>query len=117
MMYHEALDCAYARRRMMTKRIGVAEARANLSDILGAVYYTHEPVIVEKKGRPMAVLISSEQYDQYNAYRRTVMERFGQARDEIQARNANKDPDEIYRDVTAIVEEVRREQHEREHSR
>ena len=33
--------------------------------------------------------------------------------DEIRERNADKDPDEVLRDVTRIVEEVRQERYER----
>ncbi len=88
------------------------DAQANFSDLVGSVYYTKEPVIVERRGRPMAVVISSEQYD---GYREFVMERFREARNELQRRNEDKDPEVVLRDVTAVVEEVRREQYEREH--
>ncbi|MBI2861444.1 MAG: hypothetical protein HYX89_01345 [Chloroflexi bacterium] len=33
--------------------------------------------------------------------------------DRLAERNADKDPDEVLRDVTAVVEEVRRERYER----
>jgi prevent-host-death family protein len=42
----------------MTKHISVAQARATFADLIGAVYYSQEPVIVERKGKPMAVVIS-----------------------------------------------------------
>jgi hypothetical protein len=43
-----------------------------------------------------------------------IRERFWQAVERIGRRNADKDPDEILRDVTEVVEEVRRERYERE---
>jgi prevent-host-death family protein len=94
----------------MTKRLSVRDVRANLSDVLAGVYYTKEPVIVERKGRPMAVMVSPEQYE---ALRRQVMDRFREAMDELQRRNADKDPAEIEREITALVEEVRSERYER----
>ncbi|MDQ6850291.1 MAG: type II toxin-antitoxin system Phd/YefM family antitoxin [Actinomycetota bacterium] len=94
--------------------MSVKEARENFSDLLGMVYYGKEPVIVERKGKPMAVLISPEQYERYE---RQVMQRFGQVLDELHNVNAGTDPDEIQRDVDEAVAEVRREQYEREHVR
>jgi prevent-host-death family protein len=46
----------------MARRMSVHEARANFSDVLGSVYHTGEPVIVERRGKPVAVLVSPEQY-------------------------------------------------------
>lgn len=50
---------------MVTKRMSVRDARANFSDLIGAVLYTKEPVIIERKGRPAAVVISTEQFERY----------------------------------------------------
>lgn len=41
-------------------------------------------------------------------------ERFWEVVQEIRARNADQDPDEVLRVVTEIVEEVRQERYERE---
>lgn len=41
-------------------------------------------------------------------------ERFWEIVEEVRARNADKDPDEVYRVVTEIVEEVRQERYEQE---
>ncbi len=35
--------------------------------------------------------------------------------EELRQRNEDKDPDQVYRDVKAVVDEVRRERYEREH--
>lgn len=96
---------------MVTKQVSVAQLRANLSDLIGTVYYGKEPVIVERKGKPMAVLISPEQYERYQ---HDVMERFRQTVDELQQLNADIDPEEGMRDVNALVEEVRQELYARE---
>jgi hypothetical protein len=57
----------------------------------------------------MAVIISPEQWEQYQ---RRVKEGFLEAIDRIQERNLDKDPDEVERDVAEVVEEVRRSRHE-----
>ena len=39
----------------MVKVLSTSEARSKLGDVLGSVYYTNQPVIIERKGRPVAV--------------------------------------------------------------
>jgi prevent-host-death family protein len=94
----------------MTKRMSVKDARANFADLLAQVRYGQEPVIVERKGRPMAVLISPEQWQHYQDQ---VRSRFFDAVDQLQALNCDADPEQVERDVAEAVEEVRRERHER----
>lgn len=93
----------------MVKTVSAAEARANLGDVLNGVYYTNEPVAVQKKGKTVAFIISPDEYARY------VRERDAQAWaaiEQVQRANADDDPDTIMADVTAAVEEVRRERHE-----
>ena len=89
----------------MVKTVSTAEARANFGDVLNSVFYTKEPVVVQKKGKVVAVIISPE------AFQRLQEE---DARDwaTIQAvgeRTADQDPDEVLAVVTEEVEAVRRE--------
>jgi len=93
---------------MLAKTMSAREARANFSDLLGLVYYTKEPVIVEKKGKPVAVVISTEDYERLQK----EQERAWAVVDTARERNADKDPEEVLRDVTADVEAVRREMYE-----
>ena len=97
---------------MSPRRMSVREARANFSDLLGSVHYTKEPVIVEKQGRPFAVVISTEDFDRLTQAR----EEFVAVVDRIRSRNADLDPAEILRDVTVEVEAVRQEMHEKRQS-
>lgn len=92
------------------KRISAKEARDNFTDILGTVFYGKEAVIVEKQGRPFAVVINPEQYKRF---RQLAKERFFEIVDEIQAKNKNADPKKVLKDVTKIVEEVRQELYEK----
>jgi len=88
---------------MMVKHMSSREARANFADLLGAVYYTGEAVVVEKKGKPVAVVISPAAYQaltETSARDWAVIEK-------LQAANADRDPDAVLADVTAAVEEVR----------
>jgi prevent-host-death family protein len=91
----------------MVKTISTAEARATLGDVLNGVYYTHNPVMVQKKGKTVAVIISPDEFARLQAADArdwASIERIGE-------RNAGQDPDAILAEVTAVVEEVRQEHH------
>jgi prevent-host-death family protein len=94
---------------MLIQRYSAQDARVNLADILGAVYYTKNPVLVEKRGRPVAAVISPEDFD----WLRREKEKVFAVIDRIQARSADRDPDEVLREVTAEVEEVRQSLYEK----
>lgn len=95
----------------MTKSISVRQARERFSDVLGLVRDGKERVIVEKQGKPVAVIISPEQYDRFEHVAR---ERLAQITEQLWRKNAEKDPEEVYREVTAAVEEVRQQPDEHE---
>ncbi len=92
---------------MPPRRMSAREARANFADLLGQVYYTKEPVIVERKGRPFAVVISPEDYEYLSRSR----DRDWEAIEKIRERNADARPEDVLEDVTAEVEEVRQKLH------
>lgn len=93
------------------KTVSVRDARANFSELLGLIYYTKELVVIERKGKPFTVMMSP---DEYERYKKVVDKQFWKTAKEIQAKNADKDLDEVYRDVTEVVEEVRKQRYERE---
>lgn len=96
------------------RRISAKEARDNFTDLLGTVYYGKEAVVVEKQGRPFAVVISPEQYERFKI---VAKDRFFEIVSEIQAKNKNVNPKKVLRDVTKVVEEVRQDLYEKERER
>ncbi len=98
----------------MVKTVSAAEARAHLGDVLNGVYYTNEPVAVQKKGKTVAVIISPEQFARLQKEDAEKDARDWAAIEQVQRANAHEDPDAIMAEVTAVVEEVRRERHERQ---
>ena len=98
----------------MTKRISAKEAWDNFGDLLGSVRYGGEPVIVEKKGRPFAVMISPEDYERYQELAR---ERLFETIREVRRANEGVNPDQVLADVTEAVEAVRQERYERKTAR
>lgn len=82
------------------------EVRTRLDEILHDLTASAEAIEIEDSGETVAVLLSPEEYKRYRR------ERAWEAIRKLQARNAHRDPDEVYREVTKIVEEVRQELYE-----
>ena len=89
----------------MVKRMSAREARNNFSDLLGLVYYSKEVVIVEKRGRPFAVVISPEDYERLLKERE---ERFA-VFDDIRAKNPDVTPQEAQADAAREIAALRQE--------
>lgn len=96
---------------MITRRMSAKEARDNFSKILGTVYFSKEPVIVEKQGTPYAVVINPQEYQKFEVYRKAAKQRFFEIVDELQEANKDKSFDEVYIDVTGMVDEVRKQRY------
>lgn len=88
----------------------VREAKGG--DVLGSVYYTKEPGMVQKKGKPVAVTISPEAFGKIEQQQEDVEQRFWQTVDRIRERNGEKDPEEEVAFITGVVDEVRQERHD-----
>jgi hypothetical protein len=92
----------------MTTRLNIEVARGDLDAAIASA--CHEPVVLEEAGAARAVILSPSDFEQYLAF---VRQRTGEAIDAIRAANADADPDEVLREVTAVVEEVRAEMYDR----
>jgi len=53
----------------MKRHVSAYEARTKFGEILDAVRYRKEPVVVEKNGRPAAVIVDLEAYQALEALR------------------------------------------------
>ena len=53
----------------MEKTVNAVQARKQLGRLLEEVFYQNQRVIIERAGRPMAVLVPLEQYRQWQAGR------------------------------------------------
>ena len=95
----------------MTKRVSRREAAANFDALVGTLERTREPVIVEDGGRVVAVLLDPR------AYEAAERQAFFAMIEQLHRENADKDPDEIARDIDRAVEEVRTERYERERAK
>jgi prevent-host-death family protein len=93
----------------MVKTISANQLRANVDELFASVQDVDQTIIVEDHGKPVAVVISPEKYEQLVDPEATADWAVIHA---LQQRNAHLDPDEVLREVTEIVEEVRREMYE-----
>jgi prevent-host-death family protein len=87
----------------MVRRLSAKEARDRFAEILGQVHFGKDTVIVEKQGKPVAAVIDM---DRYERLARAWDEPFAVV-DRIRAKNLDKDPEQIQRDVAEAVAEVR----------
>jgi PHD/YefM family antitoxin component YafN of YafNO toxin-antitoxin module len=91
----------------MVRTITVQDAERNFADLLSGIGDAKETVVVDDAGNPVAVVISPEEFLSVRRERAWALIR------QVQDRNADQDPDEVLREVTEVVEEVRQEQHAR----
>lgn len=47
----------------MAKSVGMAQAKSKLADLVGRAAYKGERIVLERRGRPMAVLIGIDEYN------------------------------------------------------
>jgi prevent-host-death family protein len=87
----------------MKRRISAVEARKRLGEILEGVYYRGDEVVIERAGKPMAVVIPSGRYEAMEKSR----ERFFELIEENWERNRDISYEEIEREVQQAMENVR----------
>jgi len=87
----------------MVIRLSAKEARDRFAEVLGQVQYGKDAVIVEKQGKPVAAVIDM---DEYQRLARARDEQFA-VLDRVRAKNRDKDPERVQKDVAAAIAEVR----------
>ena len=83
----------------MEKTINAVTARQRLGQILDETYYRGDAFVIERAGRPMAVVVPVEQYQQWQQRRNEFFAMI----DAVQERTGKLPPDEL---EAAIAEAV-----------
>jgi prevent-host-death family protein len=97
----------------MKRTISAVEARKRLGELLESVYYRGDEIVIERAGKPMAVVIPSSRYEAIERKR----ERMWQLIAEAHERNKDVPPEVLEREIEQAIQEVRAERRAREASR
>jgi len=100
--------------RTMTKTIKASVARQQFSQLLNDVYRTENRVLVEKSGIPVAAIISAKDLQLLTRLEAERNRDFA-ILDEIGEAFKDVSPEEIEREVTRAITQVRREKRHKEH--
>jgi hypothetical protein len=84
---------------------------SELESLLARLRDSEDRVALAVDGETLGIVISPEEYERLRGGRN---ERNWEMIQRVQERNADKDPDEIMRDVNQAVEEVRQQYRERQ---
>lgn len=90
----------------MEKTIGAFEARRNLGKMIEEAFYKKDSFIIERSGRPMAVLVSIEDYQKW---RRLAKEQVFVMLESAQKRSAKAPASAVARDVRDALKSLRQE--------
>ncbi len=58
----------------MKRHVSAVDARKRLGEILESVYYRGDEVIIERAGKPMAVVIPAQQHERLQRDRNRIIE-------------------------------------------
>lgn len=99
-------------REPMTQTMKTSDANRAFPDIIKRVSRQETRVVVEENGKPVAAIISAQDLQRFSQLEAQRRERF-KVIEEIQARNRDKDPEEVERVVAEEITAMRQERRER----
>ena len=92
----------------MKRKVSAVEARKRLGELLEGVYYRGDEVVIERAGKPMAVVIPAERYETMERSR----ERLSELIEKNWERNKDVPYEEIEREVAQAIREVREQRYD-----
>ena len=96
--------------------VAINETKERLYEIIENIARQREPVAIASEGETLAVLLDPRDYERMVRVYDEALARAWETVEQIRARNTDLDPDEIYRIVTEVVEDVRQERYDRRQS-
>lgn len=90
----------------MEKTIGAYEARRNLGTLIEEAYYKKESFIIKNHGRPMAAIISIEEYERMRELAKGQVFAFLQS---VWEQNKDIPAAELEQDVKRALQRLRKE--------
>lgn len=92
--------------RHVEKTIGAYESRRRFGQLIEEAFYRRDHFIVERAGRPMAVIVS---IDDYERWQRLAKARFFSMLDAVWGRTEGVPTDELEKDVDEALASLREE--------
>lgn len=83
----------------MEKHVNAVQARQQFGRLLEEVFYQNHDVVIERAGRPMAVLVTVERYQEWQERRHA----FFASVDEVQQRTRMAPPDILQAELAEAV--------------
>ncbi len=93
----------------MKRTVSAVEARKRLGEILESVYYRGDEVIIERAGKPMAVVVPSSRYEAFERRQQRSRDRVMELIRMNWEKNKGVSPEVIERDIELAIREVRAE--------
>ena len=88
----------------MEKTIGAYEARRRFGQLIEEAFYRRDHFIVERAGRPMAVIVSIDDYEKWQRLAKTP---FFSMLERVWERTADVPPEELEKDVEKAIATLR----------
>src|SRR5437899_1766452 len=98
----------------MKRRISAIEARKRLGELLEGVYYRGDEVIIERAGKPMAVVIPQSRYEVLERDREHAQKRMMELMEQAHERNKDVPPEVLEEEIERAIQEVRAERRARD---
>lgn len=89
----------------MKRKLSAVEARKRLGEVLEGVFYRGDEVVIERAGKPMAVVIPAYLYENIERGRRELFEMI----EKVHERNKDVPYEELQEEIDRAVREVRQE--------
>src|SRR5688500_193437 len=86
------------RRRPMAKSYSITEVRKRFSKLVDRATMG-TPVLISRRGRPVAVIVGADWFDSHERRTTTLREAYRTFRKKVELADIDLDPDEIWKDV------------------
>jgi prevent-host-death family protein len=91
----------------MKRRLSAVEARKKLGEVLDGVYYRGDEVVIERAGKPLAVVVPVKLYEDQQRKREANWDRIMEMLDTVHERNKDVPPEVIEAEIDEAVREAR----------
>src|SRR5438105_942090 len=93
----------------MKRRLSAVEARKKLGEILDGVYYRGDEVVIERAGKPLAVVVPATLYEQHQRNQKEAAEALMAISNRLYERNKDVPREVLEAEIDEAIKEVRAE--------